>query len=87
MNHLHMFGLEKYKDAFGKPGPFGLRKYRIFGIAIYDVTVVMVVCYFLSRFSGYSYWITLAVILILGVIVHRAFDVRTAVDKMIFPTA
>jgi galactitol-specific phosphotransferase system IIC component len=82
-----MFGLEKYKDAFGKPGSFGLRKYRIMGVAIYDLSVVMICCYFISWFTGYSYWITLVVILLLGIIVHRMFDVKTAVDRFLFPTS
>ena len=82
-----MFGLEKYKDAFGKPGPFGLRKYRIFGIAIFDVVVTLFCCYILSWFTGIRYWITLVVVFPLGVLVHRAFDVRTSVDKMIFRKA
>jgi hypothetical protein len=83
-----MFGLEKYKDAFGLPGlKTGFRKYRILGVSIFDLTVVMVVCIFISWITGYSYWITLAVILVLGVLVHRALDVRTTVDKFLFPRA
>lgn len=83
-----MFGLEKYKDAFGPAGlRTGLRKYRILGISILDLAVVMVLCFIISRFTGYSYWPTLAVILVLGVLVHRAFGVRTTVDKFVFPRA
>ena len=83
-----MFGLEKYKDAFGTAGlRTGFRKYRILGVSIFDLAVVMVLCIFISWFIGYSYWITLAVILVLGVLVHRAFGVRTTVDKILFPRA
>jgi hypothetical protein len=83
-----MFGLEKYKDAFGHAGfKTGFRKYRILGVSIFDLVVVMVLCIFLAWFTGYSYWLTLAVILILGVLVHRAFGVRTTVDKFLFPRA
>jgi len=83
-----MFGLEKYKDAFGPAGLHsGLRKYRILGVSLFDVAVVMVFCIFISWFTGYSYWLTLAVILVLGVLVHRAFGVRTTVDQFLFPRA
>lgn len=83
-----MFGLEKHRDLLGKAGSVsGLRKYRIFGIALLDVSVVMMICYFISRLMGYSYWITLVIIFVIGVVVHRLFDVRTAVDKMLFSKA
>jgi hypothetical protein len=83
-----MFGLEKYKDLLGKAGSVdGLRKYRIIGISLLDVTTVMFVCYFISKAIGYSYWITLVILFVIGIIVHRIFGVRTAVDKFLFPTA
>ena len=83
-----MFGLEKYKDLFGPVGSkAGLRKYRILGIAILDLAVVMLLCIPIAWMTKTSYWITLAVILVLGVIVHRLFGVRTAVDKFLFPNS
>jgi hypothetical protein len=82
-----MFGLEKYKTLFGVPGPHGIRKYRILGISIFDVAVVMLCCIPISWLTGYSYWITLVVIFILGIFVHRIFGARTAVDKFLFPNA
>lgn len=81
-----MFGLEKYKDLFGPAGSkTGLRKYRILGIAILDLAVVMLLCIPIAWMTKMSYWITLAIILVLGVIVHRIFGVKTAVDKFLFP--
>jgi len=83
-----MFGLEKYKDLFGRAGSnTGLRKYRVLGISILDLGVVMLLCIPISWMLGYSYWITLVVLLILGIIVHRMFGARTAVDKFLFPNA
>lgn len=83
-----MFGLEKYKDALGPAGlRTGLRKYRILGISIFDLAVVMVLCIFIAWITGYSYWPTLAVILVLGILIHRAFGVRTTIDKFLFPRA
>jgi hypothetical protein len=83
-----MFGLEKYRDILGKAGSTsGLRKYRVFGIALLDVSVVAMICYFISRIMGYSYWITLVIMFIIGILVHRLFDARTAVDKILFSKA
>ena len=74
----------KYKNIFGKPGE-GMRKYRIFDIAIYDTAVVIIIGLLFSYFTGYNIWITLAVLFISGIIAHRMFCVRTGVDKLLFP--
>ena len=73
----------KYKNLFGKPGA-GLRKYRIFDIAILDTSVVIVIGILISRITGYNIWITLAVLFLSGIVAHRLFCVRTGVDKMLF---
>lgn len=73
----------KYKNMFGIPGE-GLRKYRIFDIAIMDTAVVIIFGILISYFTGYNLWITLAVLFISGIIAHRIFCVRTGVDKMLF---
>jgi fatty acid desaturase len=74
----------KYKNLFGKPSE-GLRKYRIFDIAIYDTVIVIILGFLISYFTGYNLWITLAVLFISGIIAHRLFCVRTGVDKLLFP--
>jgi len=73
----------KYKNILGKPG-VGLRKYRIFDIAILDTAVVIVIGIIISRITGYNVWITLAVLFLSGIVVHRMFCVRTGVDKLLF---
>jgi hypothetical protein len=75
----------QYKGLFGEPGT-GLRKYRIFDVAIYDLTITMIIVYVLCLFTKTNYAYTLAFVLLLGVFVHRVFCVRTGVDKMLFPT-
>jgi hypothetical protein len=79
-----MLDLCKYKDAFGKPNT-GLRKYRIFGIAILDTAVVIVIGYFISWFFKWNLWYTLGGLFLLGIFAHRIFCVRTGVDKLLFP--
>ena len=79
-----MVGLCKYKDLFGKPNA-GLRKYRIFDIAILDCVVVIVIGYLISWFFKWNLWYTLGGIFLLGIFAHRFFCVRTGLDKMLFP--
>lgn len=74
----------KYKHLFGKPDE-GIRKYRIFDIAIYDTAVVIMIGLIFSYFTGYNIWLTLAVLFISGIIAHRMFCVRTGLDKLLFP--
>ena len=77
-----------YKNLLGEPNKNdSLRKYRIFGISIMDVAVVIFVCYLISYFFKYSFWITLVITFLLGIIVHRLFCVRTRVDRLLFPNS
>jgi len=77
------FGLCKYKDILGKPRE-GIRKYRIFDISIMDTAVVIIFGYFISWYMKWNIWLTLFVLFILGIIVHRMFCVRTGIAKLIF---
>jgi hypothetical protein len=83
-----MFGLEKYKYFFGKPGE-GSHRYRFLDFAIVDVVATIVVAYIihlLLTFFGFivNFWILLTCIFILGIFLHRLFGVRTTIDKMLF---
>jgi hypothetical protein len=86
-----MFGLEKYKDYFGKPGT-GAHKYRFLNFAIVDVVATIVgvyIIYVLLKYFGYivNFWILLVGMFILGIFLHRIFGVRTTVDKILFKNA
>jgi hypothetical protein len=73
-----------YKNLFGKPNE-GLRKYRVFNIAILDTVVVLIFGFLISYFTKINLWIVLIVLFISGIVVHRLFCVRTGVDKLLFP--
>ena len=88
---IYMFGLEKYKDFFGKPGT-GAHKYRFLNFAIVDVVatiVIVYIIYVLLTYFGYviNFWILLLCMFILGIFLHRIFGVRTTVDKILFKNA
>jgi hypothetical protein len=75
----------QYKDLFGTPGTTaGLRKYRLFGIALLDVSVTLACAILFAWTFRLPYLQTIVAIFILGVFVHRIFCVRTAIDKMLF---
>jgi hypothetical protein len=79
-----MWGLCKYSELFGHPKT-GLRKYRIFDIAILDTAVVIIIGYLISWYFKWNLWYTLGGLFILGIFTHRIFCVRTGVDKLLFP--
>jgi hypothetical protein len=73
----------KYKNLFGEPNE-GLRKYRIFDIAILDTVVVLIIGAIFSWFSKINIFIVWLVFFVSGILVHRLFCVRTGVDKLLF---
>ena len=84
----------KYKDILGKPKE-GIHKYRLFGIAIMDFIFTIIIaiilsclikCIFKIKYKLLNlFLVTLFILLILGIILHRLFCVRTTIDKIIFP--
>ena len=74
----------QYKDLFGRPRE-GAHAYRVFDIAVVDVAATVVVAYVIARVFGFAFWKSLVALFIVGIISHRAFCVRTTVDKWVFP--
>jgi hypothetical protein len=70
-------------DIFGKPNQ-GLHSYRLFGLAIVDVIMTIMGAYVISYVFRVSFVITLCIVFILGILLHRYFNVRTTIDKMLF---
>lgn len=76
---------EKIKKAFGEPDK-GIHSYRIFNIAYLDVIFTMVGAFFIQRlfFPKRKYLEVLFLFFLSGIFLHRLFDVRTTIDKIIF---
>jgi hypothetical protein len=74
----------KYKNLFGPLGQ-GIHSYRAFNIAYLDILVTIVAALAISYAFKLPVGYTILAMFVLGVIVHRAFCVRTTVDKYIFP--
>ena len=83
---MKIFGVDlcRYKDIFGRPKE-GAHSYRIFDIAVVDVAATVFVAFMIAYFFGVAFWKSLVVLFLIGIISHRAFCVRTTVDKWVFP--
>ena len=77
-------GLCRYKDIFGRPRE-GAHAYRIFDIAVVDVVATIIAAFLVARVFGVAFWKSLVGLFIAGILSHRAFCVRTTVDKLVFP--
>ena len=73
----------KYKDMFGKPNT-GVHKHRLLDIAIVDVGMTVGAAYALHKVYKFNFMNTLIILFLLGILAHRAFCVRTTVDKLLF---
>jgi uncharacterized membrane protein len=74
----------RYKDIFGRPRE-GAHAYRLFDIAVVDVAATVFVAFLIARIFSLSFWKSLVALFIIGILSHRAFCVRTTVDKWVFP--
>jgi len=77
------YSLCPYKNLFGIPNE-GVHKYRILDIAVVDVMFTVIGAYLISRYSNQDFKLILAIIILLGIIMHRLFCVKTTIDKLLF---
>ena len=84
-----------YKNALGMPGE-GVHEYRLFHLAIMDVIMTLIAALLLTfLFFSISdarnfiimFFVLSATLFGLGIILHRAFCVRTTIDRLFFPSA
>ena len=76
----------KYKNALGIPGQ-GVHSFRIFNIAIADVVMTIIGAFIISLLIKQKFYITLILLFLLGIFLHRIFCIRTTLDKLLFPNA
>jgi uncharacterized membrane protein len=82
---MKIFGIDlcRYKDIFGRPRE-GAHAYRVFDIAVVDVTATILLAFIISRVFSLTFWKSLVALFLIGILAHRAFCVRTTVDKLVF---
>ena len=76
------FDLCKYKNALGVPGQ-GVH-FHIFGIAIVDCIMTILGGALLAYLFKWSYFWTIFILFILGIVLHRVFCVKTTLDQALF---
>ena len=73
----------KYKHIFGKERE-GIHKYRIFDIAIVDVIGTILLGVVIAYYFKLNYYITILLLFIIAIILHRLFCVNTTINKLLF---
>jgi len=84
-----MSGLCKFSNILGKPNE-GIHKIRIFNIAVIDVIltflIALILYYVINKYfsKNISFWVYFAILIVVGIILHRLFCVQTTIDKLLF---
>ena len=80
-----MFGLEKYKDIFGKPGK-GIHRFRVCNLAVVDILLTFLLAKVIQvgLFPYISYPVVLLCTFVLGIFMHLLFGVQTPIQKFLF---
>jgi hypothetical protein len=72
----------QYQNALGIPGQ-GIHTH-VMGFAIGDILMTILGAYVFHRMTGYTFWKCLLGLFVLGILLHRLFNVRTTLDKILF---
>jgi uncharacterized membrane protein YcaP (DUF421 family) len=73
-----------YYNILGEVGK-GVHSYRIFDIAIVDVIFTILAAFLISQYyPKIPFGLSLIVLFLLGIVMHRIFCVKTTLDKLIF---
>ena len=78
-----MNSLCKYKNIFGEVNK-GVHKYRLFNIAIVDVTFTILLACIIKYYFNFQFIYILLILFIIGVICHKLFCINTTINNIIF---
>jgi hypothetical protein len=74
----------KYRDIFGKVGQGG-HSLRFFNIAVVDTVLTFVAAYIINYYlKTDSLLLIFFILIILSILIHKAFCVETTLTKMFF---
>jgi hypothetical protein len=74
----------KNKKIFGTVNK-GIHKYKIFNIAIFDLLFTLLSSIIISIFMKISFITIFIFLLLISIIFHRIYGIRTTIDKLLFP--
>jgi Na+-translocating ferredoxin:NAD+ oxidoreductase RnfE subunit len=75
----------KYSNIFGMPNQ-GVHKLRIpvLDIALVDTVLTIIAAIIISHYTSYNFLTVFIILIIVGIIVHKLFCVRTKLNNLIF---
>lgn len=73
----------KYRDIFGKVGT-GVHSFRFLNIAIVDTLLTLALAYVINSYLQSNLLIIFFILMILSILIHKAFCVETTLTKMFF---
>ena len=68
---------------FGNVGE-GVHRHRFLGLAIVDVIQTIILAFIISKITKRPFGWILLVLFVLGIVIHRIFDVKTTIDRKLF---
>ena len=77
------YPFKKFSEIFGRPNE-GAHSYRFMNLAIVDVLGTIIGAFVIAKVFNLNFFLTLLILFILGIILHRLFCVNTTINKLIF---
>lgn len=72
----------QYRHIFGKEGT-GVHSYRLFGIAIVDLLLTILVAAIISYYTQNRFIIVFGILMILAIFLHWLFCVKTRINTLL----
>jgi hypothetical protein len=63
----------------------GFRRYRFLGVVIFDTVLTFAAACIISYVLNSPLYLTVIVGFLTGIVVHRIFNVKSTIDKLVFP--
>lgn len=73
----------KYRHILGVEGE-GVHSIRILNIAVFDLLATLLVGVLIAHYFKFNLYLTWAVLILIGILVHRLFCVNSTINKSIF---
>lgn len=74
---------KEFSEIFGRPNE-GAHSYRFMNLAIVDVVGTIIGAFIIAKLFNWNFFLTLLILFLIGIILHRLFCVNTTVNKLIF---
>lgn len=62
----------------------GIHSIRLFDFAVVDILLSVLLAALLSHFIGFSMWLSVPLVILIGIITHKMLGIHTKLNSMIF---